>query len=41
LLKEELITCCHLETDAGGNLISFAIKDSCEPLQKLKNNISQ
>lgn len=41
LLRDEFITCCHLETDAGGNLISFAIKDSCEPLQNLKNKISQ
>lgn len=36
LLKEEFITCCHLETDAGGNLISFEVKKSCKPLQHLK-----
>lgn len=41
LLREEFITCCHLETDAGGNLISFVVKDSCKPLQKLKNKISE
>lgn len=37
LLKEEFITCCHLETDSTGNLISFSIKDSCKPLQEIKN----
>ena len=36
LLKQEFLTCCYLETDAGGNLISFEIKDSCVPLQQLK-----
>jgi RNA polymerase sigma-70 factor (ECF subfamily) len=36
LLKAEFITCCHFETDAQGNIISFDIKDSCEPLQKIK-----
>lgn len=36
LLKQEFITCCHLETDAAGNLISFEIKASCTPLQQLK-----
>ena len=38
LLKEEFITCCHLETDASGNLISFEVKASCKPLQQLKKN---
>ena len=37
LLKEEFITCCHLETDASGNLISFEIKASCKPLQNFKS----
>jgi RNA polymerase sigma-70 factor (ECF subfamily) len=36
LLKAEFITCCHFETDKQGNLISFDIKESCEPLQKFK-----
>lgn len=36
LLKEEFITCCHLETDSTGNLVSFSIKDSCKPLQELR-----
>ncbi|MDX1752623.1 MAG: RNA polymerase sigma factor SigZ [Salinimicrobium sediminis] len=36
LLKAEFITCCHLETDTSGGIISFQIKDSCTPLQALK-----
>lgn len=36
LLKAEFITCCHFETDRNGNLLSFAVKDSCKPLQNLK-----
>ena len=39
LLKAEFITCCHFKTDKHGNLISFEIKDSCEPLQKVKKNL--
>lgn len=40
LLKAEFLVCCNLETDARGNLISFAIKDSCTPLKnyQAKNN---
>ena len=34
LLKAEFITCCHLETDTTGGIISFSIKDSCTPLQQ-------
>lgn len=41
LLKAEFITCCHFETDKQGNLISFDIKDSCEPLQKIKKKIEK
>lgn len=33
LLKAEFVTCCDLETDARGNIISFEIKDSCTPLR--------
>jgi RNA polymerase sigma-70 factor (ECF subfamily) len=40
LLKAEFITCCHIETDANGNIISFDIKDDCKPLQKIKQNLS-
>ncbi len=36
LLKAEFITCCHFEIDKQGNLISFEIKASCEPLIKIK-----
>lgn len=36
LLKEEFVTCCLFETDKQGNIISFEIKDSCKPLQKIK-----
>lgn len=39
LLKAEFIMCCHLETDHNGNLISFAVKDSCAPLQQFKEKI--
>ncbi|MDP2158924.1 MAG: RNA polymerase sigma factor SigZ [Flavobacterium sp.] len=35
LLMQEIYTCCHIETDANGTLLSFQIKDSCAPLQKL------
>lgn len=41
LLKAEFITCCHFKTDKQGNLISFEIKDSCEPLQKFKKNLQR
>lgn len=40
LLMDEFITCCHFEKDPTGNLISFEIKESCAPLQKLKKEIS-
>ena len=36
MLKEEFITCCHLETDALGRLISFSVKESCTPLQPME-----
>jgi RNA polymerase sigma-70 factor (ECF subfamily) len=41
LLKAEFITCCHFKTDKLGNLISFEIKDSCEPLQKVKKDLQK
>jgi RNA polymerase sigma-70 factor, ECF subfamily len=41
LLKAEFITCCHFETDTQGNIISFDIKASCEPLQKIKNGLQK
>jgi RNA polymerase sigma-70 factor (ECF subfamily) len=41
LLKAEFITCCHFETDKQGSLISFEIKDSCEPLQKVKRELQK
>lgn len=41
LLKAEFVTCCHFETDAQGNIISFEIKESCEPLQKIKNQFQK
>lgn len=41
LLKAEFITCCHFETDKQGNLISFDIKESCEPLQKVKKEFQK
>lgn len=40
LLMEEFITCCHFEKDPTGNLLSFEIKESCTPLQKIKKEIS-
>ncbi len=39
LLMEEFITCCHFEKDSTGNLLSFEIKESCAPLQKIKKEI--
>ena len=39
LLKKEFKTCCHYETSASGNLISFEIKDSCAPLQEYKKRM--
>ena len=41
LLKVEFINCCHIETDTQGNLIFFEIKDSCEPLQKVKKDLQK
>jgi RNA polymerase sigma-70 factor (ECF subfamily) len=41
LLKAEFITCCHFKTDKLGNLISFEIKDNCEPLQKVKKDLQK
>ncbi|QED36410.1 RNA polymerase sigma factor SigZ [Antarcticibacterium arcticum] len=41
LLMAEFITCCHFEKDATGNLLSFSIKNSCTPLQKIKKEISE
>lgn len=41
LLMAKFITCCHFEKDASGNLLSFSIKDSCIPLQKIKKEISE
>lgn len=41
LLKAEFITCCYFETDTKGNLISFEIKESCEPLQKVKKELQK
>lgn len=41
LLMAEFVTCCHFEKDATGNLLSFEIKDSCIPLQNLKNNLQK
>lgn len=41
LLKAEFITCCLFETNKQGNLISFEIKDSCEPLQNIKKKIEK
>ena len=40
LLKEMVVECCNLETDANGNLISLDVKNSCTPLKKhlTKNN---
>jgi RNA polymerase sigma-70 factor, ECF subfamily len=35
LLKSEFITCCHFETDKNGQLLSFAVKDNCAPLQAI------
>lgn len=34
LLRNKFLTCCHLELDKNGNLISAAAKESCAPLQE-------
>lgn len=39
LLRAEFLTCCNFQTGAGGELISFEIKNSCAPLQELKKKI--
>lgn len=39
LLRAEFLTCCNFKTGAGGDLISFEIKNSCAPLQHLKKKI--
>ena len=41
LLKAEFVTCCHIETDKLGKIISFDIKDSCAPLQKFKKVLQE
>jgi RNA polymerase sigma-70 factor, ECF subfamily len=41
LLKNEFITCCHFETDHQGEIISFEIKESCTPLQKVKKEFQK
>lgn len=41
LLKAEFVTCCLFETDSQGNLISFDIKESCEPLRKIKKELQK
>lgn len=39
LLKAEFLTCCHIETDHQGNLISFALKRDCQPLQAFNKQL--
>lgn len=41
LLRAEFLTCCNFQTGAGGDLISFEIKNSCAPLQNLKKEIEK
>lgn len=41
LLKAEFITCCHFEIGTNGSIVSFDIKKSCEPLQKLKKELEK
>lgn len=41
LLMAEFITCCHFQKDATGNLLSFEVKNSCLPLQKIKKELSK
>jgi RNA polymerase sigma-70 factor, ECF subfamily len=41
LLKAEFITCCHFETDMKGNIISFDIKENCEPLLAMKKEFQK
>lgn len=41
LLRAEFLTCCHFETSSNGGLLSFGIKDSCAPLQKVRENLQK
>ena len=41
LLKNEIVTCCYLDTDQQGNLIGFDIKEACIPLQGFRRKKSQ
>jgi RNA polymerase sigma-70 factor, ECF subfamily len=35
MLKNEFVICCDYDTNKAGGLISFRVKESCEPLQKI------
>ena len=39
-LQELFVECCHITYDAQGNFSSCIIKDSCTPLQQVKQDIS-
>ncbi|MGL4631157.1 MAG: sigma factor-like helix-turn-helix DNA-binding protein [Leadbetterella sp.] len=39
LLKKEFMICCHFETDVTGKIVSFEVKASCKPLQKIRKEI--
>ena len=41
LLKNEIVTCCYLDTDQQGNLIGFDIKEACIPLQGFRRKKSR
>lgn len=38
LLRQEIETCCHLETRADGQVLDFRIKDTCKPLQEFRKH---
>jgi RNA polymerase sigma-70 factor, ECF subfamily len=38
LLQKEIYTCCSVEKDPQGNILGFAVKDSCAPLQEFRKN---
>ncbi|MUP47513.1 sigma-70 family RNA polymerase sigma factor [Gramella sp. BOM4] len=41
LLKEKIMECMHIEVDGQGNLTSFNIKGTCQPLQDhVKKNVN-
>lgn len=39
LLKEEIVSCCHLERCKNGGIIDFSIKSHCTPLKQFQDKM--